>query len=440
MRKVAWRDSPAETPAQSPENGERRLAWKDPPEPPAQTPAGPASARRLSEEAAEQVPAQKPEGPAAAAGPAQEPAPERELQEPAWVNGEPEHRERKVAWKDPVRKKARKPAQSPREPETGERKLAWKDPPQSNAKNHAERNTAGRKTGEKASAGNKNHGGKKKPLSVKKKRRLLLIAGILFGIIAIAGLSVFVREWRTYREGAAYYQRLSAFIERDLEPPQSTAAGSEGGTEEADGTEGQGGAAGSRFGKVRGSRLDFTNLRRMNPDVAGWISIPQISFSGPVVWCGNNTTYLDKAFDWTPSRNGCLFLAADAASDFSLPYQLIYGRNMHNGTMFGKLDRYRKKSFFQKNPTFLLYTPRQDYECAVFSCYRTEDASEVYRMDWKDAGEYAGFLERMKASSAYDTGVDVFPGDKVLTLSTCGSYYTGGKDRFVVHAIMRRID
>jgi len=108
-----------------------------------------------------------------------------------------------------------------------------------------------------------------------------------------------------------------------------------------------------------------------------------------VVWCGNNTTYLDKAFDWTPSRNGCLFLAADAASDFSLPYQLIYGRNMHNGTMFGKLDRYRKKSFFEKNPTFLLYTPRQDYECAVFSCYRTEDASEVYRMDWKDAGEYA---------------------------------------------------
>jgi len=46
----------------------------------------------------------------------------------------------------------------------------------------------------------------------------------------------------------------------------------------------------------------------------------------------------------------------------------------------------------------------------------------------------------MKAASAYDTGVDVFPGDKVLTLSTCDSSYSGGKDRFVVHAIMRRID
>ena len=61
-------------------------------------------------------------------------------------------------------------------------------------------------------------------------------------------------------------------------------------------------------------------------------------------------------------------------------------------------------------------------------------------MDWKDAGEYSAFLERIKAASVYDTGVNVFPGDKVLTLSTCGSAYTGGKDRFVVHAVMRRVE
>ena len=462
MRKVAWKDSPEDTPAQSPENGGRHLAWKDPPEVPArkaEVPAQQAPARPVQEPAApaKQAPVRPAQVPAAV--PAREPAPVRELQEPAWVNGEPEHRERKVAWKDPVRKKARKPDRKAQEPEAGERKIAWKEPVQSPAKKNTDRNSterkkAERKGGEKASAGKQNHGGKqKKPLTVKKKRQILLIAGILFGVIAIAGLSVFVKEWRIYRQGAVYYERLSAFIERDLEPPQTTAAGKEEGTETGDGSgtdagdgtetgsgSAEAGSTGSRFGKVRGSHLDFTNLRRMNPDVAGWLSVPQISFSGPVVWCGNNTTYLDKAFDWTPSRNGCLFLAADAASDFSLPYQLIYGRNMHNGTMFGKLDRYRKKSFFEKHPTFLLYTPRQDYECAVFSCYRTEDASEVYRMDWKDAGEYAEFLERMKAASAYDTGVDVFPGDKVLTLSTCDSSYSGGKDRFVVHAIMRRIE
>ena len=395
MRKVAWRDDrPAERPARAPEgkaaqdavsgNGERQVAWKDPPIDP----------------------------------------------------------NRKRAWKDA--------------PEETEKKKTGRD--HSDGTGAAQRHTDGKHAAQKHTDGKhaaqKPAGGKHEARAEKqsrpghtgkKRRKHLLIAGILFGVIALAGLSVFVKELQAYRKAADYYERLSAFVERDLEPPQSTAAGDGAGTENGAGVEDgtvtqSGGTSGSRFGKVRGSRLDFSNLRRMNPDVAGWLSIPQISFSGPVVWCGNNTTYLDKGFDWTESRNGCPFLAADAASDFSLPYSLIYGRNMHNGTMFGNLDRYRKKSFFEKHPTFLLYTPRQDYECAVFSCYKTEDASEVYRMDWKDAGEYSAFLERIKAASVYDTGVNVFPGDKVLTLSTCGSAYTGGKDRFVVHAVMRRVE
>ena len=395
MRKVAWRDDrPAERPARDPEgkaaqdavsgNGERQVAWKDPPIDP----------------------------------------------------------NRKRAWKDA--------------PEETEKKKTGRDHPAGTgtAQKHADGKHAAQKHTDGKHAAQKPAGGKHEAHAEKqsrpghtgkKRRKHLLIAGILFGVIALAGLSVFVKELQAYRKAADYYERLSAFVERDLEPPQSTAAGDGAGTENGTGAEDgtgtqSGGTAGSRFGKVRGSRLDFSNLRRMNPDVAGWLSIPQISFSGPVVWCGNNTTYLDKGFDWTESRNGCPFLAADAASDFSLPYSLIYGRNMHNGTMFGNLDRYRKKSFFEKHPTFLLYTPRQDYECAVFSCYKTEDASEVYRMDWKDAGEYSAFLERIKAASVYDTGVNVFPGDKVLTLSTCGSAYTGGKDRFVVHAVMRRVE
>ena len=105
MRKVAWKDSPEDTPAQTPENGERHLAWKDPPEAPARK--AEASAPMVTPVPAQQAPARLAQEPVPA--PAQEQAPVRELQEPAWVNGEPEHRERKVAWKDPVRKKARKP-------------------------------------------------------------------------------------------------------------------------------------------------------------------------------------------------------------------------------------------------------------------------------------------------------------------------------------------
>ncbi len=452
MRKVAWRDDPSSEQTPDPERQGWRFAWKDPPaeeaqkaaepEVPAPEPVSVQSAVPGQIPAADTMPAQIPAAdtipaqvPAKPAVPAQAPAKTAAQEQISVPDMRHEPHERKLAWKDPPRKHKqtapRKEAEEPRE-----RRIAWKDPA-----------PAQKKAGEKTAAdAHDKKAGKKK--NTRRQRQRLLIAGLVFGVIAAAGLGVFVKELGAYRKSAAYYERLAAYVERDLTAPAGAEAGTGGGSETAgsgtetagSGTETANRTAGSRFGKVRGSSLDFSYLRRINPDVAGWLSMPQISFSGPVVWCGNNVTYLDKAFDWAPSRNGCLFLAADAASDFSLPYSLIYGRNMHNGTMFGKLDRYKKKAFFEKNPKFLLYTPRQDYECAVFSCYRTEDLSEVYRMDWKNAGEYSEFLERIKAASAYDTGVNVFPGDKVLTLSTCNSAYTGGKDRFVVHAVMRRIE
>ena len=70
MRKVAWKDSSEDTPAQTPENGERHLAWKDPPEVPArkaEVPAQQAPARPVQEPAApaKQAPVRPAQVPAA---------------------------------------------------------------------------------------------------------------------------------------------------------------------------------------------------------------------------------------------------------------------------------------------------------------------------------------------------------------------------------------
>ena len=181
----------------------------------------------------------------------------------------------------------------------------------------------------------------------------------------------------------------------------------------------------------------------MNPDVAGWLSMPQISFSGPVVWCGNNTTYLDKAFDWTPSRNGCLFLAADAASDFSLPYQLIYGRNMHNGTMFGTLSDYADKEFWEDHQFVHYDTLYEEHLYQVVCAFRSyihfvdEEGFRYYHFyGSSNEQEFNDYITNVKALQLYDTGVEVSYGDKLIALSTCDYYTDDG--RFVVVAKLIR--
>ena len=243
-------------------------------------------------------------------------------------------------------------------------------------------------------------------------RRLVRIAAVCF-VLSMVCFLIFLREMRSYQRDSGFYQTLA----------EETAQ-----------------AIGTDAPEQGGSRMDFSALLERNGDTAAWLDIPGLGLALPVVWCGDNETYLKTAFDGSSSRNGCLFLSAQAQPDFSLPYQVIYGHHIHNGSMFGDLADYKKREHWQQYPTFALYTPEGDYLCTIFSCHNTQDRTEVYRVDWQVDEEYAAFLGRLQEGSLYDTGVSVDENSRVLTLSTCDSPYSGGMKRFVVHAVMEPLE
>ena len=45
-----------------------------------------------------------------------------------------------------------------------------------------------------------------------------------------------------------------------------------------------------------------------------------------------------------------------ADMDFSDLYNIIYGHNMNNGSMFGSLKKYKDEGFWKKNQYFTVYT------------------------------------------------------------------------------------
>lgn len=179
--------------------------------------------------------------------------------------------------------------------------------------------------------------------------------------------------------------------------------------------------------------IDFATLRAVNPDAAAWLEMPGLDLSLPVVQAQDNETYLHRAFDGSDSPAGCLFFAAPTGGDAAL-YRVIYGHNLHDGSMFSALLRYADADFCREHPTFTLYTPEETQTWRIFSAHTATDATDLYRTGRTPGDDYDAFLQDLQAMSEYDTGAAVPPGAQVLTLSTCQSPYASGPDRFVVHA------
>ena len=144
-------------------------------------------------------------------------------------------------------------------------------------------------------------------------------------------------------------------------------------------------------------------------------------------WKGGFTTSLRyKNLSLTAS-----FAASYGGNDL---YRVIYGHNMHTGEMFAGLLSYTDEYFYRENPNFTLCTPEGDKTCHIFSCHSVTDGDDLYNTSRTEGDDYNAFIQQLYDASDYVTGVQVPENSKVLTLSTCESSYTSGKDRYVIHA------
>ena len=93
--------------------------------------------------------------------------------------------------------------------------------------------------------------------------------------------------------------------------------------------------------------LSFGQLRDINPDVCGWLTLDGTAIDYPVVQGESNFTYLNTDVYGSFALAGSIFLDVDCDADLSGRYSLLYGHHMENGRMFGDLDKYKDGAFFQ---------------------------------------------------------------------------------------------
>lgn len=177
--------------------------------------------------------------------------------------------------------------------------------------------------------------------------------------------------------------------------------------------------------------VDLEGLHKKYPDIVGWIFFENETISYPVLHAEDNNKYLRTTYDGKSATAGSIFIEATHSGDFSDTHTLVYGHNMKNLSMFGKLKYYKTQDgYYDTHQYFQIFSGNKIYRYQIFAYQEVGVDSFVYQ-EYFTSGRV--LANKLLANSMVNPKLDIKDSDKIITLSTCT---TDDEDRFVVSAVL----
>lgn len=173
----------------------------------------------------------------------------------------------------------------------------------------------------------------------------------------------------------------------------------------------------------------WKKFKKECPDAVAWLRVPGVGLSYPVMQGTDNEFYLHHDPQGGYVFVGSVFMDCNNES-VADPHVILYGHNMIDGSMFGKLGKFRDASFAKKNSTIYLYTPEGRRTYQVFAVQSVSATSDLFTVGFEHDDRFGEFVKKLQSGSFFSTKVEVDQSDSVLSLSTCSSHST----RLVVSA------
>ena len=273
--------------------------------------------------------------------------------------------------------------------------------------------------------------GEKKKKKHKKKNPIasFFLTIAMIACLAVMGFSGYklVSTWLEYRAGDEEYAELREYtVVQPVEEAEEIVVEDEVRDEED-----------ARSRRKPPIDVDWKSLKAINEDIIGWIYIGSLDISYPIVQGKDNDFYLHRTFEKQDNFSGAIFLEAQNKNDFSEPNTIVYGHNMKNGSMFGKLkDLTNEEKKYKDDPYFWILTPASNFRYRMFSLHVTGVTSEVYTLFNGVDKKFIDWCDRMQQASIVQIEEEEFNlHSKIVTLSTCT---TDASSRYVVQGIAIR--
>lgn len=257
----------------------------------------------------------------------------------------------------------------------------------------------------------------------------------LVGITAVtAGLFNLFGIYSEYHKSSSAYAQLDEYIAAPTQtapPPDTDPLPSDSPSESGESAETTPGIACD----IDFPEVDFDALRRINPNVVGWIFGEDTPISYPIAQADDNAYYLEHLFNGEPNGSGAIFLDFANSPDFSDQNSILYGHNMRNGTMFAALMKYKEPGYYEAHSRFLLLTPEKNYTIELFAGFPLSGWGKAWTVSFPGDKEYTAWLEECMRSSLFHSDIIPTSQDRIVTLSTCT--YEFDDARFVLIGILK---
>lgn len=180
--------------------------------------------------------------------------------------------------------------------------------------------------------------------------------------------------------------------------------------------------------------VDFAGLKSRNQDIVGWLMVEGLDISYPIMQSDDNEYYLKYTFDRKYHFGGSIFMDCGNSPDFTDQNTILYGHNMKDGSMFGKLKKYRSQEVYDENLYIWVYTPDEVCKYEVISCREVDADGSAYQLQFRDLECFASYVGQAIHGSIIKPKKDIHTSkdDVMITLSTCSN---NSDTRFIVQGI-----
>lgn len=175
--------------------------------------------------------------------------------------------------------------------------------------------------------------------------------------------------------------------------------------------------------------------RKENPDVIGWIYLPDTTVNDRIVWSPyDNEFYLRKDFRKNFLLDGEIFLDADNSPSFNEPFAFLFGHNSYTGCKFSDLVKYfDKPDLKETSPYFYILTPERIFRYRILGTSMIEPVNDIYPATEENLATNRNYVEE-------HTGYKVKSEDRIIYLATCVTMLDSSKRRLVIGLLDRSVN
>lgn len=187
--------------------------------------------------------------------------------------------------------------------------------------------------------------------------------------------------------------------------------------------------------------LSFEELRAMNHDVMGWLTIYGTKIDYPIVKAEkDNWEYLSKNAEGNWESSGALYVDCRNSKNFRDFNTIIHGHHMAGHAMFGDLDLFTDKKFFDEHQYANLFYNGTNHGIEIIAVLTIDAYNPIASSAniTSDVGKQK-LIDRIREEQLYGRDIEVTIKDHLVVMTTCNLGMTNGRYTLVGKILNRPV-